>query len=68
MIMNSMRWLWDLTLSLSSLQLSGVKKEKDGEDKKRNPILKYIGKPRTTSQSSEFKHSHNHKNMNKRKH
>ncbi|XP_072543407.1 rho guanine nucleotide exchange factor 11 isoform X3 [Salminus brasiliensis] len=32
-------------------QLSGMKKEKDGEDKKRNPILKYIGKPRSTSQS-----------------
>lgn len=28
------------------------KKEKEGEDKKRNPILKYIGKPRTTSQST----------------
>uniref|UniRef100_A0A8C9T8B7 Rho guanine nucleotide exchange factor 11 n=1 Tax=Scleropages formosus TaxID=113540 RepID=A0A8C9T8B7_SCLFO len=27
------------------------KKEKDIEDKKRNPILKYIGKPRSTSQS-----------------
>uniref|UniRef100_A0A667WSR9 Rho guanine nucleotide exchange factor (GEF) 11 n=1 Tax=Myripristis murdjan TaxID=586833 RepID=A0A667WSR9_9TELE len=33
-------------------KLSGTKKEKDGEDKKRNPILKYIGKPRNTSQSS----------------
>uniref|UniRef100_H3C072 Rho guanine nucleotide exchange factor (GEF) 11 n=1 Tax=Tetraodon nigroviridis TaxID=99883 RepID=H3C072_TETNG len=33
-------------------QLSGIKKEKDGEDKKRNPILKYIAKPRTTSQST----------------
>ncbi|XP_053537517.1 rho guanine nucleotide exchange factor 11 isoform X3 [Ictalurus punctatus] len=33
-------------------QLSGTKKEKDGEDKKRNPILKYIGKPRSTSQST----------------
>uniref|UniRef100_A0A3B5LDD0 PDZ domain-containing protein n=1 Tax=Xiphophorus couchianus TaxID=32473 RepID=A0A3B5LDD0_9TELE len=32
-------------------QPSSVKKEKDGEDKKRNPILKYIGKPRSTSQS-----------------
>ncbi|XP_043952793.1 rho guanine nucleotide exchange factor 11 isoform X7 [Gambusia affinis] len=31
---------------------SSVKKEKDGEDKKRNPILKYIGKPRSTSQST----------------
>lgn len=38
----------------SSPQLSGTKKEKDGEDKKRNPILKYIGKPRTTSQSSKL--------------
>uniref|UniRef100_A0A3Q4FZ85 PDZ domain-containing protein n=1 Tax=Neolamprologus brichardi TaxID=32507 RepID=A0A3Q4FZ85_NEOBR len=36
---------------LKSKKLSGTKKEKDGEDKKRNPILKYIGKPRTTSQS-----------------
>uniref|UniRef100_A0A3B4WVE7 Rho guanine nucleotide exchange factor 11 n=1 Tax=Seriola lalandi dorsalis TaxID=1841481 RepID=A0A3B4WVE7_SERLL len=36
---------------LKTKKLSGTKKEKDGEDKKRNPILKYIGKPRTTSQS-----------------
>ncbi|XP_028262876.1 rho guanine nucleotide exchange factor 11 isoform X2 [Parambassis ranga] len=36
---------------LKTKKLSGGKKEKDGEDKKRNPILKYIGKPRTTSQS-----------------
>ncbi|KAF3697778.1 Rho guanine nucleotide exchange factor 11 RhoGEF glutamate transport modulator GTRAP48 [Channa argus] len=36
---------------LKTKKLSGNKKEKDGEDKKRNPILKYIGKPRTTSQS-----------------
>ncbi|KAM6909201.1 rho guanine nucleotide exchange factor 11 [Xenentodon cancila] len=36
---------------LKAKKLSGTKKEKDGEDKKRNPILKYIGKPRTTSQS-----------------
>lgn len=36
---------------LKPKKLSGTKKEKDGEDKKRNPILKYIGKPRTTSQS-----------------
>ncbi|KAM3857344.1 rho guanine nucleotide exchange factor 11 [Diretmus argenteus] len=33
-------------------KLSSAKKEKDGEDKKRNPILKYIGKPRSTSQST----------------
>uniref|UniRef100_A0A8C9XAT4 Rho guanine nucleotide exchange factor (GEF) 11 n=1 Tax=Sander lucioperca TaxID=283035 RepID=A0A8C9XAT4_SANLU len=33
-------------------EILGTKKEKDGEDKKRNPILKYIGKPRTTSQSN----------------
>ncbi|KAL7880638.1 hypothetical protein SRHO_G00028920 [Serrasalmus rhombeus] len=33
-------------------QLGGIKKEKDGEDKKRNPILKYIGKPRSSSQST----------------
>ncbi|XP_070710540.1 rho guanine nucleotide exchange factor 11 isoform X2 [Pempheris klunzingeri] len=37
---------------LKTKKLSGPKKEKDGEDKKRNPILKYIGKPRTTSQST----------------
>ncbi|KAL0970105.1 hypothetical protein UPYG_G00237190 [Umbra pygmaea] len=30
-------------------KLSSVKKERDGDDKKRNPILKYIGKPRSTS-------------------
>uniref|UniRef100_A0A671UNH4 Rho guanine nucleotide exchange factor (GEF) 11 n=1 Tax=Sparus aurata TaxID=8175 RepID=A0A671UNH4_SPAAU len=36
---------------LKTKKLSGMKKEKDGEDKKRNPILKYIGKPRNTSQS-----------------
>ncbi|XP_038831392.1 rho guanine nucleotide exchange factor 11-like isoform X1 [Salvelinus namaycush] len=33
-------------------KLSSAKKEKDGEDRKRNPILKYIGKPRSTSQST----------------
>uniref|UniRef100_A0A674C6W1 Rho guanine nucleotide exchange factor 11-like n=1 Tax=Salmo trutta TaxID=8032 RepID=A0A674C6W1_SALTR len=32
-------------------KLSSSKKDKDGEDRKRNPILKYIGKPRSTSQS-----------------
>ncbi|CAJ1086066.1 rho guanine nucleotide exchange factor 11 isoform X1 [Xyrichtys novacula] len=37
---------------LKTKKLSGIKKDKDGEDKKRNPILKYIGKPRTTSQST----------------
>ncbi|XP_052003459.1 rho guanine nucleotide exchange factor 11 isoform X4 [Xyrauchen texanus] len=31
---------------------SSAKREKDGEDKKRNPILKYIGKPKSTSQST----------------
>ncbi|XP_078792506.1 rho guanine nucleotide exchange factor 11 isoform X3 [Oryzias latipes] len=36
---------------LKSRKTSGIKKEKDGEDRKRNPILKYIGKPRSTSQS-----------------
>ncbi|XP_035806276.2 rho guanine nucleotide exchange factor 11 isoform X3 [Amphiprion ocellaris] len=36
---------------LKTKKLSGGKREKEGEDKKRNPILKYIGKPRTTSQS-----------------
>uniref|UniRef100_A0A671UQJ9 Rho guanine nucleotide exchange factor (GEF) 11 n=1 Tax=Sparus aurata TaxID=8175 RepID=A0A671UQJ9_SPAAU len=40
-----------MTSWILSPQLSGMKKEKDGEDKKRNPILKYIGKPRNTSQS-----------------
>ncbi|XP_072553649.1 rho guanine nucleotide exchange factor 11 isoform X3 [Paramormyrops kingsleyae] len=33
-------------------KLSATKKDKDGEDKKRNPILKYIGKPRGASQST----------------
>uniref|UniRef100_A0A673FUV1 Rho guanine nucleotide exchange factor (GEF) 11 n=1 Tax=Sinocyclocheilus rhinocerous TaxID=307959 RepID=A0A673FUV1_9TELE len=33
-------------------KLSSAKREKDGDDKKRNPILKYIGKPRSTSQST----------------
>nr|XP_057925313.1 rho guanine nucleotide exchange factor 11 isoform X4 [Doryrhamphus excisus] len=42
------KWL----MFLKSKKLSGTKKEKDGEDKKRNPILKYIGKPRSTSQST----------------
>ncbi|XP_056298367.1 rho guanine nucleotide exchange factor 11 isoform X3 [Pseudoliparis swirei] len=37
---------------LKTKKLSGTKKDKDGEDKKRNPILKYIGKPRTSSQST----------------
>ncbi|XP_076580787.1 rho guanine nucleotide exchange factor 11 isoform X2 [Chaetodon auriga] len=37
---------------LKTKKLSSTKKEKDGEDKKRNPILKYIGKPRSTSQST----------------
>ncbi|KAM8882688.1 rho guanine nucleotide exchange factor 11 isoform 3-T3 [Synchiropus picturatus] len=36
---------------LKTKKLSGAKKEKDGEEKKRNPILKYIGKPRSTTQS-----------------
>ncbi|XP_050970709.1 rho guanine nucleotide exchange factor 11 isoform X2 [Labeo rohita] len=35
-----------------SKKLSSTKREKDGDDKKRNPILKYIGKPRSTSQST----------------
>ncbi|NWZ29043.1 ARHGB factor, partial [Asarcornis scutulata] len=36
---------------------SSTKKEKDAmEDKKRNPILKYIGKPKISSQSSEYRH------------
>ncbi|NXX99681.1 ARHGB factor, partial [Centropus bengalensis] len=34
---------------------SSTKKEKDAmEDKKRNPILKYIGKPKISSQSSKY--------------
>ncbi|XP_046907645.1 rho guanine nucleotide exchange factor 11 isoform X1 [Hypomesus transpacificus] len=33
-------------------KLSSTRKERDGEDRKRNPILKYIGKPRSTSQST----------------
>ncbi|XP_053349910.1 rho guanine nucleotide exchange factor 11 isoform X2 [Clarias gariepinus] len=33
-------------------RLSSTKKDKDVEDKKRNPLLKYIGKPRSTSQST----------------
>ncbi|XP_041841511.1 rho guanine nucleotide exchange factor 11 isoform X3 [Melanotaenia boesemani] len=37
---------------LKTKKLTGNKKDKDGEDKKRNPILKYIGKPRSTSQST----------------
>ncbi|XP_077598612.1 rho guanine nucleotide exchange factor 11 [Stigmatopora nigra] len=37
---------------LKARKLSGGKKEKDGEDKKRNPILKYMGKSRSTSQST----------------
>ncbi|XP_077444278.1 rho guanine nucleotide exchange factor 11 isoform X2 [Stigmatopora argus] len=37
---------------LKARKLSGSKKEKDGEDKKRNPILKYMGKSRSTSQST----------------
>uniref|UniRef100_A0A3B4E6I6 Rho guanine nucleotide exchange factor (GEF) 11 n=1 Tax=Pygocentrus nattereri TaxID=42514 RepID=A0A3B4E6I6_PYGNA len=39
-------------------KLGGIKKEKDGEDKKRNPILKYIGKPRSSSQSSKCTPTH----------
>ncbi|KAK2913288.1 hypothetical protein Q8A67_001687 [Cirrhinus molitorella] len=35
-----------------SKKLSSTKREKDGDDKKRNPILKYIGKPKSTSQST----------------
>lgn len=49
-----------MTLWFLPPQLSGTKKEKDGEDKKRNPILKYIGKPRTTSQSSKYNTPHTH--------
>lgn len=39
---------------LLSQQSSSSKKEKDAlEDKRRNPILKYIAKPKSSSQSSE---------------
>ncbi|XP_075580741.1 rho guanine nucleotide exchange factor 11 [Pelecanus crispus] len=39
--------------SRMSQQSSGTKKDKDAmEDKKRNPILKYIGKPKISSQST----------------
>lgn len=48
----------DLLMLLVLQQLSSTKREKDGEDKKRNPILKYIGKPRSTSQSSKHTHTH----------
>uniref|UniRef100_A0A673H677 Rho guanine nucleotide exchange factor 11-like n=1 Tax=Sinocyclocheilus rhinocerous TaxID=307959 RepID=A0A673H677_9TELE len=41
-------------------KLSSARREKDGDDKKRNPILKYIGKPRSTSQSSKHAHTHTH--------
>ncbi|TRY81875.1 hypothetical protein DNTS_004951 [Danionella cerebrum] len=33
-------------------KLSSGKREKDGDDRKRNPILKYIGKPRSSTQST----------------
>uniref|UniRef100_A0A8C2GLK9 Rho guanine nucleotide exchange factor (GEF) 11 n=1 Tax=Cyprinus carpio TaxID=7962 RepID=A0A8C2GLK9_CYPCA len=39
-------------------KLSSARRERDGDDKKRNPILKYIGKPRSTSQSSKHTHTH----------
>lgn len=47
---------WDplQTPCLLSQQSSNSKKDKDAlEDKRRNPILKYIGKPKSSSQSSE---------------
>ncbi|KAG7462156.1 hypothetical protein MATL_G00200000 [Megalops atlanticus] len=31
---------------------SGTKRDREGEDRRRNPILKYIGKPRSSSQST----------------
>ncbi|XP_077399907.1 rho guanine nucleotide exchange factor 11 isoform X3 [Vanacampus margaritifer] len=37
---------------LKAKKPSSTKKDKDGEDRKRNPILKYIGKPRSASQST----------------
>ncbi|XP_049576933.1 rho guanine nucleotide exchange factor 11 isoform X3 [Syngnathus scovelli] len=37
---------------LKAKKPGSAKKEKDGEEKKRNPLLKYIGKPRSTSQST----------------
>lgn len=48
---------WDLLQSwcLLSQQSSNSKKDKEAlEDKRRNPILKYIGKPKGSSQSSEY--------------
>uniref|UniRef100_A0A3B3ZZI4 Uncharacterized protein n=1 Tax=Periophthalmus magnuspinnatus TaxID=409849 RepID=A0A3B3ZZI4_9GOBI len=42
---------WLAFLKTKKLSSAKKDKEKDGEDKKRNPILKYIGKPRSTSQS-----------------
>uniref|UniRef100_A0A3B4A0J7 PDZ domain-containing protein n=1 Tax=Periophthalmus magnuspinnatus TaxID=409849 RepID=A0A3B4A0J7_9GOBI len=41
---------WLAFLKTKKLSSAKKDKEKDGEDKKRNPILKYIGKPRSTSQ------------------
>ncbi|XP_055012062.1 rho guanine nucleotide exchange factor 11 isoform X2 [Boleophthalmus pectinirostris] len=41
---------WLTFLKTKKLSSTKKDKEKDGEDKKRNPILKYIGKPRNTSQ------------------
>ncbi|XP_033839424.1 rho guanine nucleotide exchange factor 11 [Periophthalmus magnuspinnatus] len=43
---------WLAFLKTKKLSSAKKDKEKDGEDKKRNPILKYIGKPRSTSQST----------------
>ncbi|XP_030635665.1 rho guanine nucleotide exchange factor 11 isoform X2 [Chanos chanos] len=47
------KWLpfFPKTKKLSSTK---KEKEKDGEDKRRNPILKYIGKPRGTQSQSTF--------------
>lgn len=43
-----------LSLVLLPQQSSNSKKDKDAlEDRKRNPLLRYIGKPRSSSQSSE---------------
>ncbi|XP_057711965.1 rho guanine nucleotide exchange factor 11 isoform X2 [Corythoichthys intestinalis] len=46
--MDKEKWL----TFLKAKKPSSTKKEKDGEDKKRNPILKYMGKSRSTSQST----------------
>lgn len=60
-VISSQVWYWTFPKPwcLLSQQSSNSKKEKDSlEDKKRNPILKYIGKPKSSSQSSEYSGGH----------